>query len=260
MVHPGNEWVMKTRQMTKGMVAASLAVLAGCEANVASFTPVDAGGCSSPESLNYLNYGSPSCPEQGADVPDGGGVDGSTPRTSPGATPLPDSGIDGSTALKDLSASDARSLCAWLIQVWDTYAGQVVVTPALSDSTSGYVSGPTFSCGVSAAFPQLAIQLLDVDNCVLNLQHSPCDATAQALEACVAAFYAQAGSGISGAASCADVWAACQTYEDSTSCGETIVSEPSCAAASDCPACAAGALPTTADASCPVLLTDAGSD
>jgi hypothetical protein len=188
-----------------------------------------------------------------------------------GSTALPVT-LDGDATIANLSDSQADDLCGWLVANDPNAKLNPPTDRAQMPGVPGYVNAGGIGCsGPSASF---LLGDLDQTQCVLNLRHSPCQATLSDLQQCVSyiwgeyAALAQSDADASvDVLDCASYATACSAFATAASCDQTVVQAapphyPQCAAGTYWGSfwmVATGALPIEAGASWPSV-PDAGCD
>jgi len=127
------------------------------------------------------------CNAQVLSLGDGGSTNGGSTNGGPSGTALPD--IAASTTIASLSDAQASDLCNWLMAVFPDPNKTVPPADSSRDcggNAPGYVSSRTLGCG-DQTHP-FSWVILNVSDCTANLRHSPCHATIDSLEQCIAAF------------------------------------------------------------------------
>ena len=137
-------------------------------------------------------------------------------------------GIDVHEAIADLNDDQALQVCAWLVAAYPTSpcaSGPPSNTDDCPLVVPGYVSAR--ASGVECNQHEMLLEYLTQDNCILNLRHSPCQATVGVLEQCVGDVKAALESEFATSNSAGDICdgvvnAACAAFEAAPSCDETV--------------------------------------
>jgi len=120
---------------------------------------------------------------------------------------------NGGVTVAELSYGGAYQLCLWIDQGENLCNEPAVV--------AGYASGQAAACSSTSATgvtTSLAMIWLGLDDCVANLQHSPCSALVADLAQCVDYFGSHATD-----LDCTAAAAACAAFESVPGCNETAV-------------------------------------
>jgi hypothetical protein len=141
----------------------------------------------------------------------------------------PPPGLDANETVADLTDAQAAKVCAWLIATYPLLPGESVSNFSNAEDsppTPGYLSGNTY--GATCGNRQVTLVFLTEENCLLNLRHSPCQATLERLERCVSsvqsAIEAEAVTLSASGAQCDDAGVeACNAFEAAASCDETVL-------------------------------------
>ena len=118
-----------------------------------------------------------------------------------------------SITVAELSYGSAYQLCLWIDQ-GETLCNESAVV-------AGYASGQAAACSSTSASgvtTSMSMVWLGLDDCVANLQHSPCGALVADLAQCVQYF----GSHATGL-DCNAAATACAAFESAQGCNETAV-------------------------------------
>jgi hypothetical protein len=143
--------------------------------------------------------------------------------------------LDLNETIATLSDAQAGQVCDWL---YASYPGFKTPLDGSPPPQNGLESASAFACEDGAiGWPNLTPEY-----CVLNLRHSPCEATLASLQRCVQFLLPMYMTGIA----CSDVQAECGAFLDAPSCSQTVF-QTGCGVQSG--------LPVTADAA----ICDAGA-